>query len=68
MFGSEGLPTYMDSSDEQPERGDEEDMVCVALSEIQTESDVHDITETQTEGNEGDIHDDIDEAINEADS
>ena len=57
--------TYMDSSDEQPERGDEEDMVCVTLSEIQNESDVHDITETQTEGNEGDIHDDIDEAINE---
>ena len=59
-------PTYMDSSDEQSERGDEEDMVCVALSEIQTESDVHDITETQTEGNEGDIHDDTDEAINAA--
>ena len=56
----------MDSSDEQPERGNEEDLVCVTLSEIQNESDVHDITETQTEGNEGDIHDDIDEAINEA--
>ena len=52
-------------SDEQSERGDEEDMVCVALSENQTVSDVHDITETQTEGNESDIHDDIDEAINE---
>ena len=56
----------MDSSDKQSERGDAEDMVCVALSEIQTKSDVHDVPETQTEGNEGDIHDDIDEAINEA--
>ena len=50
-------------SDEQFEGGDEEDMVCVALSEIQTESDIHDSAETQTEG---DIHDDIDEAIDEA--
>ena len=55
----------MNSSDEQSERGDEEDMVCIELSDIQNESDVHDITETQTEDNEGDIHDDIDEAINE---
>ena len=63
-FGSEGLPTYMDSV--QSESGDEEDMVCIALSEIQTESDIHDIAETQTEGDEGDIDNDIDEAINEA--
>ena len=63
-FGSEGLPTYMDS--EQSESGDEKDMVCIALSEIQTESDIHDIAETQTEGDEGDIDNDIDEAINEA--
>ena len=62
-FGSEGLPTYMDN--EQSERGDEEDMVCVALSEIQTESDIHDTAETQTEGDEGDIDNDIDEAIDE---
>ena len=34
-------------------------------SEIQTESDIHDTAETQTEGDEGDIDNDIDEAINE---
>ena len=64
LWTSSGLrqqrPTHMDSRDEQSERGDEEDMVCIALSEIPTESDIHDITENQTEGSEADIHDDID--------
>ena len=52
----------MDSRNEQSERGDEEDMVCIALSEIPIKSDIHDIhvTENQTEGSEADIHDDID--------
>ena len=53
-------------SNEQSERGDEEDAVCLALSEIQNECDIHDIAKTQAKGDEGDIHNDIIKAIDEA--
>ena len=46
-------------SDKQFERGEEEDMVCISLSKMQTESDIHDKAEAQTESDEGDIHNDI---------